>query len=161
MKAIHTQAYNLLVSAPPLIPTHRCSHFSDGGDAIVVKRDDPTVKTMVGMDGKGAVLVTSKRSGTITIKLEQTSPTNKVLAAIMSLTEGGPGTFAPINAQFGDFYRQDVFAGTFGVITKWPDISRGDDFDKPEWEMWFERLDLVLGDPLFASLATAAAEASF
>lgn len=161
MKAVFTATYQVNLSAPPVVPTHTVSNFAEGGDAIMVKRDDPSVKTKVGMDGRGSIMVTSKRSGTITLKLLQTSPSNKVLASILSLIEGGPLTFAPVFIQFVDLYRQDAAIGTYGVITKWPDISRGDDIAEQEWEIWAPRLDLVLGDPLFAGLGVAAAEASF
>jgi hypothetical protein len=161
MKAIFVKSYQMTIAAPPVVPTHVVSHIEAGGDAIAIKRDDPTVKTMVGMDGRGAVLVTSKRSGTITVKLMQTSPSNKVFAAIMGLIEGGTATYAPVYVQFTDTARQDRFVGVFGVLTKWPDFERGDDFAKPEWEIWVERLDILLGDPLFQGLAMANAEAAF
>lgn len=161
MKSVSPKAFQFIVAAPPVVPTHIVTNYAEGGDAIMIKRDDPTVKTKVGMDGRGSVLITAKRSGTITIKVMQTSPSNKVFGAILALIEGGQGQFAPVFASFNDLVRKDSATGAFGVITKWPDVSRGDDIAEQEWEFWFERLDLVLGDPAFIGLPMAAAEMAF
>ena len=160
MKAVSPKTYNVNISAPPVVPTHLVSNYGEG-DAIMIKRDEPSVKKKVGMDGRGSICITNQRSGTVTLKLMQTSPSNKVLAGMLALIEGGPLTFAPVFIQFIDVWRQDSAVGSFGVITKWPDMGRSDDVNEHEWEIWCERLDIVLGDPLFAGLNPAAAEASF
>jgi hypothetical protein len=161
MKRYSFKDFGFNIAAPPVVPTHRVQGFANGNDVFQAKRNSPSVKPVVGADGKGSVAVTADRSGTLMFKLEQTSPSNKVFAAIMALIEGGPATFSPIFIQGLDLYRQDAFAGTFGVITKWPDFSRGEELAEQEWEIWVERLDLVLGDPIFAGLPAAGAEAAF
>lgn len=160
MKTISPLNYQVNVAAPPVVPTHAVGGYADGADVIAIKRNNKSVKTRVGVDGKATALISADRSGMITLKLDQASRSNKVLAGIMALIEGGTQSFAPVFIQFLDLSRQDAAIGTFGLITGWPDLARGDEAADQEWEIFVERLDLVLGDPAFTGLAAAIAEAA-
>ena len=126
--------------------------------AEITRRNDAATDK-IGADGKMAVAISADKSGEITFKLMQTSSGNKVLNAIAARQEGGPATFAPVQVQFQDTYRQDIGAGTAGYIKKRPEVTRGAGINTQEWVIVVERLDLLLGDPAFAGMATAVAEA--
>jgi hypothetical protein len=159
MKAYSYLNWVVLVSAPPAIPPHQVGNFADGDDCLMITRRNDAVTDKVGADGKMSIAISADRSGEITLKLQQTSPSNKVLNAIADLQEAGPNTFAPILIQAQDIYRQDMGVGQFGYIKKRPEVTRGAGLNPQEWVIVVERLDLLLGDPAFIGLATAVAEA--
>jgi hypothetical protein len=159
MKAYSFLNMVVVVAAPPAIPSHEVTGFADGDDVIMLTRRNDGVTDKVGADGKMSIAISADRSGEITLKLMQTSPSNKVLNAIHNLQQGGPNTFSPIQVFAQDLSRQDMGVGQFGYLKKLPDISRGKEINPHDWVIVVERMDLLLGDPAFVGLATAIAEA--
>lgn len=157
MKATGFQGIVMVLSAPPL-PVHRVSGYSDADDAIMIERREPSTTDKVGVDGKMAVFQSMNKSGKITIKVFQTSPTNKYLNQVVQLAEGGPATFAPIAVSFVDTYRNDRLVGLFGYVMKPASAPRGKDVKEQTWEIVVENLQVLFGDPTFVGFATAAAE---
>jgi len=157
MKATGFQGIVLVLSAPPL-PVHRVSNYSDADDAIMIERRNPMITDKVGVDGKMAIFLSADRSGKITIKVFQTSPSNKYLNQVCQLAQGGPGTFVPIAVSFVDTYRNDRMVGLFGYVVKPAPAARGKDVKEQSWEIIVEDLQVLFGDPLFVGFATAAAE---
>lgn len=160
MKAHAFKNLHFFISAPPVVPAQEIKGYADGDDVFVADRAVDSVETVVGADGIMSVAIQSDKSGTIKIKLAQTSKSNRFLNTIINLQEGGPSTMAPIFGMMQEVYRQDSAIGSFGVIKKKPTMTRGKKTNDQEWEFVFERLDLVFGDPVFAGLSTAAAEAA-
>lgn len=160
MRRYSIKDVHMNVGMPPTVPTHEVGGYASGDDVIMVKRNSPVFETEVGADGHGTVSQSADRSGTIVLKLKQTSPSNKVLSAILDLQEAGATTFGACFVAATDLYRQDLASGLFGVITKWPDFGRGSKAADQEWEIWVENLQLVFGAPTFVGLLSAPGEAA-
>lgn len=159
MKAYSALDVTVVISAPPVIPKHEVTHYADGDDAIMITRREDAITDKVGMDGRMAIARSANRSGEITLKLMQTSPTNHVLVEIHSLQQSKGGRFIPIQVLFQDSNRQDRAAAVTGYIKKLPEITRGASVNTQEWVIVSESLDVRLGDPDFAGLPAAVAEA--
>jgi len=134
------------------------SGWADGDDVIKITRRADAATDKMGADGKMALALNADRSGEITIKLMQTSPSNAYLNGLANLQAAGPKRFVPVVITFQDSYRQDMGAGALGYIKKLPDVSRGAGIATQEWTFVVERLDLILGAPAFVGFATALAE---
>lgn len=160
MKAVSFKNFHVLVSAPPVVPASLVGGYADGDDVAMMERREDSATDVVGADGQMSVSISTDKSGSMKFKLMQTSKTNRVFNTICNLQEGGPTTFAPIFVVAQDTYRQDMATGTFGYLKKKPPMTRGKKANEQEWEIVVERLDLVFGDPVFAGLSTAAAEAA-
>lgn len=159
MKATGFQGIAMVLSvANNVLPVHRVSGYSDADDAIMIERRNPQITDKVGCDGKMAIFLSSDNSGKITIKLFQTSPTNKFLNQVCQLAQGGPGTFVPISPSFVDTYRNDKAIGLSGYVVKPAPAPRGKDVKEQTWEIIVENLQVLYGDPAFVGFATAAAE---
>ena len=131
--------------------------WSDGDDVIQIKRRADSASDKVGAGGSMMVSLSSDKSGEFTFKLQQTSSSNKFLAGLCALQEGGAKTFVPVTCLFQDTYRQDLATGTVGYLKKPADLSRGDKAGDQEWTIVVERLDMLLGDPALVGVLTAAA----
>jgi hypothetical protein len=59
--------------------------FYQGDDLVRIATNNPLVTTQVGADGSGTFNVSGDRSGTITLKLLSSSPSNDLLAADWAL----------------------------------------------------------------------------
>lgn len=138
------------------------THFGSDDDVIKFERLAESVNYKVGAGGTAVVSFSADKSGKLTMKLQPTSPSNAYLMGFANLQNGGPPTFVPIVVSFQDVYRKDVASGVTGCIIKIPDFMRGMDNsgNDMEWEIFFERYDLLVGNPTFAAFATAAAEAA-
>ncbi len=137
-------------------------NFGSDDDVIKFERLAESVQYKVGAGGNMVISHSADKSGKLTIKLQPTSPSNAYLMGFANLQGGGPQTFVPIVVSFQDVYRKDVATGIPGCIVKVPDFMRGMDNsgNDMEWEIVFERYDLLVGNPLFVGFATAAAEAA-
>ena len=131
--------------------------WADGDDVIGISRRTDSASDKVGADGTMMVSISADKSGEFTFKLQQTSSSNKYLASLIALQEGGAKTFVPVNVLFQDTYRQDLATGTIGYLKKPSDLTRGTQGNNQEWTVVVERLDMLLGDPALVGIATAAA----
>ena len=158
MKSADFGSIAILVGAPPVILPTPVTGWSDADDALSIKRREPSMTDKVGVMGDMAVFLGKNKSGLVTVKLFQTSPTNRVFQRIVDLAEGGPGTFCPVQLTVMDTYRQDKFIGLFGYIPKPADVMRGKEVKEQTWEIVVEKLGMLFGDPAFIGFATLAAE---
>lgn len=131
--------------------------WAEGDDVITISRRADSASDKIGADGNMMVSISANKSGEFSFKLNQTSPSNKYLASLTALQEGGAKTFIPINVLFQDTYRNDLSTGTVGYIKKPADLQRGEKGNVQEWTVVVERLDMLLGDPALVGIATAAA----
>ena len=127
--------------------------FAEGDDVISAGMSVEQVMTSVGADGHMVTSISSDKSGFFKLKLQATSPTNKVLSLLSNAQRAGTSTFVPIVGLIQDLHRQDLVTGTVGVIKKQPDFTRGVKGGDMEWEITFERVDMLLGDPAILSVA--------
>lgn len=131
--------------------------FADGDDVIGIRRRVDSATDKVGADGSMMVALSADKSGEVTLRLLQTSSSNKYLNSLMALQEGGAKTFVPISLMFTDTYRNDTATGTIGYLKKPADVIRGAAGNSQEWVIVVERLDILLGDPILVGVATGLA----
>lgn len=131
--------------------------FADGDDVIGIRRRVDSATDRVGADGTMMVALSADKSGEVTLRLLQTSSSNKYLNSLMALQEGGSKTFVPINIMFQDTYRNDTASGSIGYLKKPTDVVRGAQGNVQEWVIVVERLDVLLGDPVLVGVATGIA----
>lgn len=158
MKAADFGSISVVVEFEGVLPPHEVTNWSDDDDCFMFKRSSPSATHKIGCDGLMAVFASSDKSGEFTLKVFQTSPTNKYLNAGLALLENGGATFVPISIQFVDVNREDAIVGLFGYVQKVPDIARGKDSKVQEWVIAVETGIVDLGDPVFLNFARAAAE---
>ena len=119
------------------------SGFADGDDVVKFERLTDSASHKVGVDGEMSVAVSSDKSGMATIKLMQTSSSNKYLSGLINLQESG--FFSPIFIQFKDVNNLDLVSGTQGYIKKQAAMNRGAGIVAQEWSIIVERMDLLHG----------------
>jgi hypothetical protein len=134
------------------------TNFASGDDAFKAERLADNASHEVGVDGNMVVSLSADKSGQVTIKLQQTSPTNSYLNKITTGQDHMEG-FVPVVVQQQDVYRNDGVGTTVGYIKKHPDYTRGAKASTVEWVFIFEQLHMQLGDPPFAGVPTSIAEA--
>jgi hypothetical protein len=140
MRAYSFQDYAMLINGVEL------SGFAEGDDAFMAERRADSASDKVGADGKMMVSISADKSGEFTFKLQQTSPSNKYLMALLALQEFSAKSFVPVNVLCRDTYRNDVASGTVGYIKKPAGQQRGMEGNNQEWVIVTERMDLIFGD---------------
>lgn len=120
--------------------------WADGDDVIDIDRSVDSISHKVGASGEMMISVNADKSGVVTIKLQQTSPSNLYLNSLCMLQEASGSLFVPVAVTFMDTYRNDIAAGLAGYIKKPAKMTRGQQANNQEWVFVVERLDLVYGD---------------
>ena len=132
--------------------------WAPGDDCFKAERLQDMGTLEIGADGGATWSINPDKSGQVTVKLMQTSPTNAYLNKI-NLSQENLATFIPIQVTQADPYRGDKVGTTLGVIKKMPNHDRGAKQNVVEWVFVFPELYTSLGDPTFAGVPTAIAEA--
>jgi len=125
---------------------HEVTGYAAGDDAIKAERSVDGAGHVMGADGSMAMFISSDKSGTVTLKLLQTSSTNRYLLQRYALQEAGAKTFVPINLAVKDTHRLDVITGIAGYLKKLPALQRGEKPTEQEWVIVFQQLWFDLGD---------------
>ena len=115
--------------------------FADGA-AIKVSRAEDAVSHKVGMDGRVCTTVSANRTGTITIELLQTSPSNKRLAKLFKI---GSKSLMPVTVDISLMDLMQPGSGAEGVqcwLKKVPDFTRGSEAENVTWEFFCEELTI-------------------
>ena len=130
--------------------------FSDGDDVISIKRRSDLASDKIGADGRMMVSISADRSGEVSIKLQQTSGSNKYLNQLAIGQEVLTTGFTPVLIYLSDVYRGDVVSGVPGYMKKMPDVNRGEKGQTQEWQFVVENLDVFFSDsPSLESLIGA------
>ena len=158
LKAADFGSIVVMVEFAPTLPPHEVTEWSDDDDCFMFKRRQPSATDKIGCGGDMVIFRSSDRSGEFTLKLFQTSPTNKYLNAGLALLESEEAdVFVPISIMFTDTNRLDVIKGLQGYVKQVPDIARGKDAKVQEWTIVASDTSVLLGDPVFAAFIAAAA----
>lgn len=142
-----------------LVNNKRVSGFAEGDGVLTVEHLSKP-KVSFGADGVMVVSFPAGKHGKVVLTLLAESSGNAFMQGLYDLQQSGPDKFIPVQLGVKDSYRQDIFAGVNGVITDPAKFERGETAGKQSWEITFEQIRIVLGDPQFAGLATAIAEAA-
>ena len=107
--------------------------YSEGDDAVSIVSDKDQFTKKIGVKGDVARSQTADNSCTITVKLLQTSVSNKLLmAAYNADRETGAGT-APLVVN--DKETGETYVVNNAWITKLPDITRGENVNDMTWTL--------------------------
>lgn len=129
-----------------LVNGNEITSWAEGDDVIQAKRLSDSTSHTIGADGKMMISISADKSGEVTFKLQQTSPSNRFLNKLLQLQEAAGSRFEPVSVMFKDTYRQDLASGTIGYIKKPADMVRGTKAQNQEWTIIVERLDMAFGD---------------
>ena len=94
------------------------------------------------MDGRVCTTVSANRTGTITIELLQTSPSNKRLAKLFKI---GSKSLMPVTVDISIMDLMQPGSGAEGVqcwLKKVPDFTRGSEAENVTWEFFCEELTI-------------------
>ena len=107
--------------------------YSEGDDVVSIVSDKDQFTKKIGVKGDVARSQTADNSCTITVKLLQTSVSNKLLmAAYNADRETGAGT-APLVVN--DKETGETYVVNNAWITKLPDITRGENVNDMTWTL--------------------------
>lgn len=120
----------------------RLSNFADGS-FVTAERNGQAFTISPGADGKIARVRNADRSGKVTVRLHQTSPSNDLLSALAAIDEqSGEGV--------GELLIKDMNGTTLiqaqnAWIQKLPSVEFGKDASDREWVFDCDELDMAVG----------------
>jgi hypothetical protein len=109
----------------------------DDGEFLTIEFDTDKVSKKVGTNGEVVFSKTRDRSGTITIKLLQTSTGNAILTALSQLYEEGKGQTGIVNFAMEDLNNGETFAAAQAVVAQDPAVSMDREATGREWKLFF------------------------
>jgi hypothetical protein len=115
------------------------------GTFITVERTEDSFKLQKGADGEGVRTRTNNRSGTITFTLLQSSLTNILLSALMTLDETSAGGDGILPSLLKDNSGTTLAKAEESWLTKPSNIEYADDGTNREWVITCNALDTVVG----------------
>jgi Bacteriophage KPP10, Structural protein ORF10 len=134
-------------------------NFAEGDDDVKVEPLADAATTKVGADGHMVASISANRGCTVTIKLQQTSPGNKVMQDFYNQQVVQGALLQPLSLSVKDSMKQDAVTATGGVITKQSVWQRGANANDCEWTLQFERHVVDIG--VTAELASINPAAGF
>lgn len=116
--------------------------YAKGGDAVKLTMEEDAFKKTVGGSGEVARIRNNNQSGSLAVKLMQTSSINALLSAKLALDRAAGGGF-------GALLIKDQAGTTLGFaqnawIKKLPETSFGDEVAEREWVFDFEKMEGVV-----------------
>lgn len=117
------------------------SNHDAGDDVFQAARRSDSMSDTMGADGDMATSKQTDKSGSITIRLLQGSPSNNYVRSLLNVQE--TGLFVPITLQHTNNLSGEVVSGVQGYIKRHSDVSRGVNQNAQTWEFVFTRLDFV------------------
>lgn len=121
--------------------------FADGTFVTVARENDAFAKSS-GADGIVTRAKSNDRSGSLSLTLAQSSPSNDVLSVIAIADEQTSKGIVPVAIR--DFSGRSTFVSAFGWIRKIPDSEFGKDVSDREWVFDLADLDSFVGGNLQA-----------
>lgn len=118
------------------------SGFSDG-TFLEIERDEATWTKTVGADGLVTRAKTNNRSGTLTLTLKQSSPSNDVLSGILALDEATNAGVVPVLVK--DLSGNSIYFSARAWISQFPNSSFGKDIADRQWVLAMDEADIFVG----------------
>ncbi len=118
------------------------SGFTDGA-FIKISRDEDAFTKTVGADGQVSRAKNANRSGSITITLKQTSPSNQILHGFAKLDEMGNAGLVPVLVK--DLLGTTLASSAGAWIKKVSDVEMGKEISDREWILDCETIELEVG----------------
>lgn len=118
------------------------SGFTEGTFLEVV-RDEPTWNKVVGADGLVTRGKTNNFTGTVTLTLKQSSPSNDVLSGFMAIDEATNAGVIPVLIK--DISGNSVYFSARAWISKYADSTFAKDITDRQWVLQTDELDMFVG----------------
>ena len=115
--------------------------FAD--DKVMVERANNSWELVVGADGEATRVKSNDKSGTITINLQQSSPSNDFLSAIFAVDEASAAGVVPI--AITDKSGTTVVGAPLAFIEKLPEASFSKNQNDRSWVFRCNNLNYYLG----------------
>ena len=118
------------------------SGYADGS-MVKLARDADAYAKFVGTDGETSRVRSRNKSGSLTITLAQTSPSNDALSVFAMLDETSNAGVFPVLVK--DNSGRSVFASAAGWVKKLPDSEFGKEVASREWFIDLADLNMLVG----------------
>lgn len=118
------------------------SGFSDG-TFLEIDRSEPTWNTVVGADGLVTRGKTNNFTGTVTLTLKQSSPSNDVLSGLMAIDEATNAGVFPILVK--DLSGNSIYFGGRCWVTQYANSTFGKDINDRQWTLMMDEADIFVG----------------
>lgn len=118
------------------------SGFSDG-TFLEVDRDEPTWTKVVGADGLVTRGKTNNFSGTLTLTLKQSSPSNDVLSGFMAIDEATNQGIVPVLVK--DLSGNSIYFSARAWITQYANSTFAKDISDRQWVLSLDEVDMFVG----------------
>ena len=118
------------------------SGFSEG-TAIEIVRNQPTWSLIVGSDGLVTRGKTNDFTGTLTLTLKQSSPSNDVMSAFLAIDEATNSGVVPVLVK--DLSGNSIYFSARAWITQYPNSTFGKDITDRTWTMSLDEADIFVG----------------
>lgn len=113
--------------------------FADG-EFISAERNEDSANFEPGAQGGGTRTLSSNKSGRVTVRLQQSSPSNSVFNQQLKAMESGRGGLAPLLIKDND--SGDIIASATMWVTKPPVTGFSNEQSNREWVLETQNLDL-------------------
>jgi len=100
---------------------------------------------LIGSDGTGQHSLYADKSGTMTVRLLKTSPTNKLLSMMYAFQTSSGATHGQNTLTVNDTSRGDVIIGQQVAFKKAPDLTFAKDGGTVDWEFNCIKIERILG----------------
>lgn len=140
MRTFSIEEYSVLIDGVPI------TGYDEGDDVVQVARRVESMQDRVGADGEMTTYLSADRSGTVTVRLAQSSDFNATFTTLAQAAEAG--SYVPLQILIRDLKGNDTVVATNCYITKPSDVTRGTGPNSQEWVMQSESCQiLTLGSP--------------
>lgn len=136
IETLRPQDYTVVFNGVPI------SGFMPG-TFIEWSRNTESFRQIVGSDGSGARAASADRSGTVTLTLKQTSPSNGPLSGFASLDENTGDGVGPLAIK--DLGGLDAIAAATAWIQKPADGEVSNEITGRQWIFETDNLEIFLG----------------
>ena len=113
------------------------------GTFLEIDRNEPTWNTVVGADGLVTRGKTNNFSGTLTLTLKQSSPSNDVLSGLMALDEANNTGVFPILVK--DLSGNSIYFAGQAWITQYANSTFDKAITDRQWVMTLAQADIFVG----------------
>ena len=113
------------------------------GTFVSISRDEQAYNKVTGADGTTSRARTGNRAGSITITLQQTSPSNDVLTGYMIADEQSDSGVVPVLVK--DTSGRTVVFAASAYVQQSPDADFSKDIEEREWVLDCAAIDMTLG----------------
>lgn len=118
------------------------SGFSDG-TFLEIDRNEPTWNMVVGADGLVTRGKTNNFSGTLTLTLKQSSPSNDVLSGFMAIDEASNAGVFPVLVK--DLAGNSIYFAGQAWVTQYANSTFAKDITDRQWVLALAEADIFVG----------------